>query len=75
MEIIKQGEDTSKIGKCNICKCEFTYLAGEVEQEEHDLYNIPLKYAKKYGGDTLPYMVQAVRFVRCPCCKTKIFLD
>lgn len=75
MEIVRPGYDTSTLHRCDVCCCEFRYLPGEVETEEHLLYNVPEQYRDYNGGDAKACEVRHVRFVICPCCKTKCYID
>lgn len=75
MEIIIPGIDTSESIQCTTCGCEFRYVAGEVEHETSALYNVPEEYWKVNGGEYGPCGVRHYRFVTCPCCKMKCYLE
>lgn len=74
MKIIKKGADVSISHHCKLCGCDFLFQPGEVEMQECPIYDVPLEYTKKYGGQYGPCRIDFKEFVVCPCCKTKCFL-
>lgn len=73
MEIVRQGYDTSSLHRCDVCRCEFRYLPGEVETEEDRLYFVPEQY-RKFNDDSGVCEVRYRQFVICPCCKTRCYI-
>ena len=75
MEIIKQGIDTSRIMRCDVCGCEFKYLPGEIHHETIAIYNVPEECWRENGGTYGPCGVKHYRVVICPCCKTRCEIE
>lgn len=71
MKIIKKGTDESQVMQCPKCGCVFLYLPGEVEDDPHEIYNVPEQHRRCYGGKYDPVEIQIHKIVRCPSCKTK----